>query len=140
MVKTIFFENLFNNILREEKYTCFRIPAIIKLQNGDLLAFAEGRKNGCSDTGDIDVVMKRSSDDGRSWSSLQVIWNDGDNTCGNPAPVIDSSSGHISLLTTWNLGTDRESQIIDQKSTGTRRVFLIRSKDLGNSWSKPKDR
>lgn len=123
----------------EEKYTCFRIPAIIKLKNGDLLAFAEGRKNGCSDTGDIDVVMKRSTDGGRSWSSLQVIWNDGDNTCGNPAPVIDSSSGHISLLTTWNLGSDRESQIIDQKSTGTRRVYLIRSKDRGNSWSKPKD-
>src|SRR5690606_34728449 len=108
---------------------CYRIPAIIRLDNGDLLAFAEGRKDGCSDTGDIDLLMKRSSDDGHSWSSLQVIWDDGKNTCGNPAPVVDETTGHVALLTTWNLGSDREPQIIDQQSTDTRRVFLVRSTD-----------
>ncbi|MBK8504244.1 MAG: exo-alpha-sialidase [Saprospiraceae bacterium] len=123
----------------QDGYTCFRIPAIIQLKNRELLAFAEGRKNGCSDTGDIDLVMKRSSDQGNTWSNLKVIWNDEENTCGNPAPVVNEINGYIFLLSTWNLGSDREPQIIDQRSTDTRRVFLLRSKDQGKSWTKPKE-
>ena len=42
-----------------EGYACFRIPAVITTNEGSLLAFAEGRKHGCSDTGDIDLVLKR---------------------------------------------------------------------------------
>ena len=73
----------------EDGYKCFRIPTILKSQNGTLLAFAEGRKNSCSDTGDIDLVLKKSSDNGNTWSALKVIWDDGNNTCGNPSPVLD---------------------------------------------------
>jgi len=73
----------------ENGYACFRIPAIIKSKQGDLLAFAEGRKDGCGDAGDIDLVMKRSADGGNTWSAMQVIWSDNQNTCGNPSPVLD---------------------------------------------------
>ena len=120
-------------------YNCFRIPTIIKAKNGTLLAFAEGRKNSCSDTGDVDLVYKKSFDNGKSWSDLQVIWDDGMNTCGNPSPVLDLESGRLSLLSTWNRGEDKEWQIIDQKSIDTRHVFLIHSNDNGETWSKPKE-
>src|SRR5690348_3843809 len=70
-------------------YSCFRIPAIVLTKSGTLLAFAEGRKRGCSDTGDIDLVLKRSHDGGKTWSKVTVVWDDTTNTCGNPAPVID---------------------------------------------------
>ena len=43
-------------------YNCFRIPTIIKAKNGTILAFAEGRKKSCSDTGDVDLVYKKSFD------------------------------------------------------------------------------
>lgn len=122
-----------------EGYACFRIPAIVTTNEGTLLAFAEGRKNGCSDTGSIDLVMKRSTDGGRSWSGLQVVWQDGENTCGNPAPVVDRTTGDIFLLSTWNLGQDHESEIIAQTSKDTRRVFLLKSTDEGLHWSKPKE-
>src|SRR5215210_5809743 len=56
----------------QEGYRSFRIPAIVRAHNGDLLAFAEGRKNGKSDHGDIDIVLKRSSDDGQTWGSLHL--------------------------------------------------------------------
>jgi len=118
-----------------EGYGCFRIPALVRTPRGTLLAFAEGRKKGCSDTGDIDLVIKRSEDHGLSWSKLQVIRDDGKDVCGNPAPVVDESTGTIYLLFTWNLGEDHESEIIDGVSKDTRRVFVMRSEDDGLSWS-----
>ena len=120
-------------------YNTFRIPAVIATTKGTLLAFAEGRKNSSSDTGDIDLVLKRSTDNGKTWSSLSVIWDDSDNVCGNPAPVVDQSTGIIYLLSTWNLGADRESEIIAQTSKNTRRIFLLSSADDGISWSQPKE-
>jgi sialidase-1 len=118
-----------------EGYNTFRIPAIITTEKGTLLAFAEGRKNGSSDTGDIDMVMKRSEDNGRTWSGLQIIWDDSLNVCGNPAPVIDKTAGKIFLLATWNLGKDREPDIIKQTSRDTRRIFVMESSDDGKTWS-----
>ena len=123
----------------QEGYACFRIPAIIVAPDSTLLAFAEGRKNGCSDTGDIDLVLKRSSDNGRTWGSLELVWDAGPNTAGNPAPVVDAATGVIFLLSTWNLGTDHEPQIIEQTSTDTRRVYVLSSEDHGLSWSTPRE-
>ena len=119
-----------------EGYHTFRIPAIIVAPNGDVLAFAEGRKAGSSDAGDIDIVLRRSEDNGLTWSPMQVIWSDGGNTCGNPCPVADKTTGTIWLLITHNLGIDSEGQIINSKSKGTRTVWVIRSDD-GLRWSKP---
>lgn len=123
----------------EGGYACFRIPAIVQAANGDLLAFAEARKNGCSDTGDIDLVLKRSADRGATWSPLSVVWDDGDNVCGNPAPVVDRSTGRIVLVACWNLGEDTEREIMEGTSQDSRRVFVMHSADHGLSWSAPKE-
>jgi sialidase-1 len=123
----------------ENGYKSFRIPAIVNTNNGTLLAFAEARKNGASDKGDIDLVLKRSTDNGLSWSEMMIVWDDADNTCGNPAPVVDHKTGRIVLLSTWNLGSDSEQMIIDGKSVDTRRIFVLNSSDDGKSWSKPRN-
>jgi len=123
----------------DEGYQCFRIPATIVAPNGDVLAFAEGRTNSCSDAGEIDLVFKRSTDHGRTWSPLQVLWHKEGHTVGNPAPVVDRETGAIFLLATHNLATDREQDIIDQTSMDTRRVFVLSSMDHGHSWSQPKE-
>lgn len=122
-----------------EGYASFRIPAIVKTNSGKLLAFAEGRVNSSSDTGNIDLVMRSSDDNGNTWSPLKIIWNDSDNVCGNPAPVIDTETGEIHLLMTWNLGEDHERQIIDLESKDTRRVFVTSSTNDGQTWTNPRE-
>ncbi len=120
-------------------YHTYRIPALAQTTNGTLLAFCEGRQAGQGDAGDIDLLVRRSTDEGRSWSAQQVVWNDGKNTCGNPAPVVDQRTGTIWLLMTWNRGEDREPDIIARTSGDTRRVFITRSNDDGLNWSDPRE-
>lgn len=129
---TVFEEN-------SEGYTGFRIPAVVKAADGSILAFAEGRKNGKGDTGDIDLVMKRSLDGGQTWGKLEVVWDDGENTCGNPVPIVLGKDGKIIMLLTWNLGKDGERDIENYRSIDTRRVFITRSDDNGYTWSSPEE-
>ena len=133
-----FSENL-NYIFKSgtEGYNTYRIPSMVTTSSGVVLAFAEGRKNNSSDSGDIDIVLKRSSDGGNSWGDMIVIRDDGFNVCGNPSPVIDERNGKIFLLSTWNRGEDTESEIINTTSIDTRRVFVMSSEDEGLTWSEP---
>jgi sialidase-1 len=120
----------------EGNYKGYRIPSIVLSQKGTLLAFAEGR-NGGGDSGDIDLVMKRSTDNGKNWSDEMIVWNDSLNTCGNPCPIVDSQTGRIWLFMTWNLGKDLENDIIRKTSKNTRLPFVCYSDDDGLNWSKP---
>ncbi|NLS97192.1 MAG: exo-alpha-sialidase [Planctomycetaceae bacterium] len=123
----------------EGGYDTYRIPSLIKTKSGALLAICEGRKTGRGDSGNIDLLMRRSTDGGQTWSPTQVIWDDKENTCGNPCPVVDQETGTILLLSTHNLGIDREKEIIALTSKGTRTVWLLKSTDDGLSWSKPQE-
>ncbi|XOV91606.1 MAG: exo-alpha-sialidase [Bacteroidota bacterium] len=122
----------------ENGYNSYRIPSIITTQKGTLLAFCEGRKEP-GDAGDIDLLMRRSTDNGLTWGNPITIWDDKSNTCGNPCPVVDEETGVVWLLLTHNIGTDKESDIITKKSEGTRTVWVASSDDDGLSWSKPKE-
>ena len=117
-------------------YKVFRIPAIVRAANGDLLAFCEARQGG--DASEIDLVMKRSRDGGKSWMQLQVIGEsddflnlypdrDGQITVGNPAPVVDlldpKHPGRIWLP--FTIENDR--------------VFITFSDDHGESWQRPRE-
>lgn len=127
-------------VMGEGGYHSFRIPAVILGSDGrTLLAFAEGRKHSRSDTGDIDLLLKRSTDGGKSWGEITVVWDDAEHVCGNPAPVVDAASGRIVLLATWNLGSDHEKDILYKRAQDTRRVFVLTSADNGLNWSAPKE-
>ncbi|MEV5608648.1 exo-alpha-sialidase [Streptomyces sp. NPDC052225] len=117
-------------------YACYRIPAVVKTVKGTLLAFAEGRTNDCSDAGDIDIVVKRSEDGGRTWSPLQVVNEGAGDTHGNPAPIVDRRTGRIVLAETYNTGrTDGKNCSVPCDRT----PHMQYSEDDGRTWSRPRD-
>lgn len=123
-----------------EGYTTYRIPAIIRLPNGQLLAFCEGRVNNAGDFGNIDIVLKRSTDGGNSWGPLQVVTDNKSLQAGNPAPVVDLldpqyPAGRIFLF--YNTGNNHENEI--RKGNGYRQVWYKTSTDGGNTWSDATD-
>jgi sialidase-1 len=121
----------------EGGYHTYRIPAILVTGKGTILAFCEGRKNSSSDSGDIDIVMRRSFDNGKTWEPIRTIIDDGTDTAGNPAPVIDKDTGIIWMLITKNLAEGPESMIIAGKAPRT--VWVTHSSDDGETWAEPKE-
>lgn len=119
-------------------YHTYRIPALVVTAKGKLLAFVEGRRNGRGDSGDIDVLVRRSVDGGITWGPMILVADDGANTIGNPCPVLDRESDTVWLPLTGNFGEDRQAEIIASTSRGPREVYLCRSEDEGASWSPPR--
>jgi sialidase-1 len=124
------------------KYQSFRIPSLVRTPNGTLVAFAEGRVHHSADHGDIDLVYKRSSDGGRTWSALRSVVRVGAGTWGNPTAVVDERNGKIWLFMSWNAdnksltGEGRTKKI---NKWGDRRVYLSSSSDAGLTWTTPKN-
>ena len=119
-----------------EGHKSYRIPAIIGLPNKDILAFCEGRVHGAGDFGDINIVMKRSSDGGKSWTNLQTVVDADSLQAGNPAPVVDMDDpayprGRIFLF--YNTGNNHEGEV--RKGKGLREVWYKTSTDNGTTWS-----
>ncbi|PAZ09709.1 alpha-sialidase [Streptomyces sp. SA15] len=122
-------------------YATYRIPATVTTRRGTVLAFAEGRHDGAGDSGDIDVVLRRSEDGGCTWGPLTVVAAGEGNTRGNPAPVVDPRTGEVVLVTSYNGGGVTEAQIMRGEVTAeqSRRVFVQRGGDDGRRFSAPRE-
>mgnify|MGYP000229642951 FL=1 len=111
----------------ENGYFCVKIPVLVYLESGTILAFGEARKDSCRDMAWTDLVMKRSVDNGTTWSDMQLVFSNSSTSSitqvGNAAPVqLRDENGTILLPFCVN-----NSQ-----------VFLTKSVDEGLTWSTPR--
>jgi len=122
----------------EGGYHTYRIPALIVSQKGTILAFCEGRKHSRSDSGKIDILLRRSLDNGETWGEAQVVAEDGEKvTCGNPCPVVDRRDGAIHLPFCKNFADGPEGMIVEGRAPRT--VWMTRSADDGATWAGPEE-
>lgn len=119
-------------------YHTYRIPSLLALPTGVVLAFCEGRKDSRSDTGEIHTLLRRSTDGGLTWDEPRVVAADNGHTVGNPCAVPDTLRGTVHLLLTRNLGNDTEEAILAGTSRGTREVLVLTSNDQGTTWTPPR--
>lgn len=121
----------------EGGYLFYRIPSAVVTKSGTVLIFAEGRRSPWgqhADSGEINVVLRRSTDGGATFGATQIVWADGKNTCGNPTAVVDEQTGRIVLVMSHNPGDAHEEGGDPQRT-----VWVSTSDDDGVTWSKPRD-
>ncbi len=105
----------------EAGYNTFKIPTMITAPNGTILSFAEARTEHKDDWSKTDIVLRKSSDLGTTWTPLEVLVEEGNLIIGNACPVVDRNTGFIWLI------------FCKQNDT----VWKMHSKDNGETWSKP---
>src|SRR5262245_60041699 len=113
-------------------YHSFRIPSLIRTNNDTLIAFVEGRADSNADFGNINLLYKRSTDNGATWSALSEVIGSGQGVWGNPTAVVDRSNNKIWLFMNFQPAT---SGTVD--SWDDRQVWVSSSTNDGVGWSAP---
>ncbi len=115
--------------------TNWRIPAICCLNDGTLLAVCDKRKYNESDLPeDIDIVMRRSTDNGRTWSEpLTIAEGTGHKQGFGDAALVECENGDVVCVFVGGNGLFASSQADPIRS------YVCRSSDKGLSWSEPED-
>jgi sialidase-1 len=126
----------------KDGYNTYRIPAVEAAADGSLVAFAEARKYNMGDPGmennDIDLVMKRSTDGGATWSAMQIIEDPGEKwSAANPATVLDRQNGRLWLF--YIRSKPGRSTDTARPGTNDMQTLARYSDDHGASWSAPID-
>ena len=114
--------------------SCYRIPAITTAPDGSLIAAIDERVPSCGDlkwSRDINIVMRRSTDGGRTWSPIRKVvdFPDGQ-SASDPSLITDTVSGTVFLFYNY----------MDHDAAKDVYFFhVMRSTDNGRTWSAPED-
>lgn len=111
----------------------FRIPAIATAVNGDLIAACDARRKGSADLigqRTIDIVFRRSTDNGKSWSAMEVLDPYEDGGCSDPSLIVDKTTGDIFCFYNY---------MVADRSSKEYRFVVQKSSDHGATWDAPID-
>jgi sialidase-1 len=121
-------------------YMLYRIPGIVVTRTGTVLAYAEARKSDRSDWHASDIILRRSTDGGRTWSEPAVIGAMQEVFPKNPAAVAKKLGLGAGAGVTYNNPVaiaDRNGAVHFLFCVEYMRAFYMRSDDDGKSFSKP---
>ncbi|HPW79023.1 MAG TPA: sialidase family protein [Bacteroidales bacterium] len=126
-------QDLFNTSMRDS-VTCYRIPSIVTAPNGDLVVAIDERRESCADlypNKNIDIVIRRSEDNGKTWTPIQTVVDFPYGEAGSdPSMIVDGATGDIFLFYNYM-----------NNNTGDRIYNLqyVKSSDCGQTWSESVD-
>ena len=128
----------------EEGVHTWRIPALAVATDGSLVAAWDARNDGPGDLpGNIDVVVRRSRDQGRSWSPIRRVADlDGGYGVGDPSLLVDRVTGTVFLFFAQGapgVGFFHSSADRDPDSRTAQHPWLLWSDDHGASWQGPRN-
>lgn len=111
-------------------YVSYRIPGLVATKEGTLLAYCEARRT-TDDWADMDVLMKRSTDGGETWSeSVDLSADLPSGTRNNPVMIVDSNN-KIHMIISYKYGISFDGN--------PGKVYYLSSEDDGVTWSDPVD-
>jgi sialidase-1 len=118
----------------QDGVSCYRIPAIVTAPNGDLVAAIDERVPSCGDLNlsrDINIVLRRSFDNGQTWTDIETVVNYPDGqSASDPSMIVDKITGDIFLFYNF-MDLDNEKDVYY--------LHVTKSSDNGKNWSKPED-
>lgn len=121
----------------------YRIPSLLTTPKGVTIAVCDARKDRPGDPpNNIDCVIKRSLDSGKTWSDLQVIADyPGKRAAGDPTLFYDRETG--TLWVAYLYANEGVGLAGGENNPGygddTFHIYVQQSKDEGVTWSSPLD-
>ena len=126
-------QDLFNTSMNSAVF-CYRIPALIKAPNGDLIAAIDERNLSCGDlriNEDVNIVIRKSSDNGANWSSIRKIIDfPMGQSASDPSLIRDDVTGELFMFYNF-MDLKKEKDVYY--------IHVVKSSDNGETWSKPED-
>ena len=125
--------DIFSSTMQEGVF-CYRIPAIVTAQNGDLIAAIDERVESSEDlrtSNNINIVVRRSSNNGKTWSKIErVVDFPHGESASDPSMIVDGKTGDIFLFYNFmDLNNEKEIYYF----------HVVKSTNNGKTWSKPID-
>lgn len=126
----------------EGGHAVYRIPAATRLRDGRLLAFAEARASQ-ADIGRNAIVMRRSSDGGRTWDAMREVAAIDGRSLNNPC-VVEVTRGAragrtVLVFQSYPAGAHEGRVPAGIDGPETCHAHVIESDDGGETWSAPRD-
>jgi sialidase-1 len=126
----------------EGGHAIYRIPSILRLSDGALLAFAEGRDSK-SDNGANDLVMRRSQDGGATWEPVRTVLDLAGRSLNNPCAVQVTRGAHegrvLLMFQSYPTGCGEGCVKPGDDPATACLTLLVHSDDGGRTWSPPRD-
>lgn len=116
----------------------YRIPALTTALNGDLLAFYDGRPTMNDLPSHIAVLMRRSTDGGRTWLPQEVVRSGpAPIGFGDPSVIVDRVTGDVFVFyaSSVNVGFGNSSTGTDANDPDVQHADYSVSRDNGVSWT-----
>ncbi len=104
-------------------YMTYRIPSLAVTRKGTILALCSARFDGHGDWVNIDSMIRRSTDGGKTWTEQAIIMDDGTNLVENPVLIVEPDTDTVHLIFQVNYN----------------HAYHKVSTDEGETWSAPEE-